>query len=67
MFMGMNLGQALGGQLNQQAQPQAPVQNNGQAPAQNNGQATSKNFYIEVDGKYVLVTKDEDGNIVPVN
>lgn len=67
MFMGMNLGQALGGQLNQQAQPQTPVQNNGQAPAQNNGQATSKNFYIEVDGKYVLVTKDEDGNIVPVN
>ena len=67
MFMGMNLWQALGGQLNQQAQPQAPVQNNGQAPAQNNGQATSKNFYIEVDGKYVLVTKDEDGNIVPVN
>ena len=67
MFMGMNLGQALGGQLSQQAQPQAPVQNNGQAPAQNNGQAASKNFYIEVDGKYVLVTKDEDGNIVPVN
>ena len=26
-----------------------------------------KNFYIEVDGKYVLVTKDEEGNIVPVN
>ncbi len=59
MFMGMNLGQTLGGQLSQQ------VQN--QAPAQNTGQATSKNFYIEVDGKYVLVTKDEDGNIVPVN
>ena len=59
MFMGMNLGQTLGGQLTQQAQNQAPVQNN--------GQATSKNFYIEVDGKYVLVTKDEEGNIVPVN
>lgn len=67
MFMGMNLGQTLGGQLSQQAQNQAPVQNNGQAQAQNNGQATSKNFYIEVDGKYVLVTKDEEGNIVPVN
>ena len=59
MFMGMNLGQTLGGQLTQQAQNQAPVQNN--------EQATSKNFYIEVDGKYVLVTKDEEGNIVPVN
>ena len=59
MFMGMNLGQTLGGQLSQQ------VQN--QAPAQNTGQTASKNFYIEVDGKYVLVTKDEDGNIVPVN
>ena len=67
MFMGMNLGQTLGGQLTQQAQNQAPAQNNGQAPAQNNGQATSKNFYIEIDGKYVLVTKDEEGNIVPVN
>ena len=67
MFMGMNLGQTLGGQLSQQAQNQAPVQNNGQAPAQNNGQTASKNFYIEVDGKYVLVTKDEEGNIVPVN
>ena len=67
MFMGMNLGQTLGGQLTQQAQNQAPVQNNAQAPAQNNAQATSKNFYIEVDGKYVLVTKDEEGNIVPVN
>jgi hypothetical protein len=55
----MNLGQTLGGQLNQQAQTQAPVQNN--------GQTASKNFYIEVDGKYVLVTKDEEGNIVPVN
>ena len=67
MFMGMNLGQTLGGQLSQQAQNQAPVQNNGQAPAQNTGQTASKNFYIEVDGKYVLVTKDEEGNIVPVN
>ena len=57
MIMGMNLGQTLGGQLNQQAQ----------APVQNNGQTASKNFYIEVDGKYVLVAKDEDGNIVPVN
>ena len=59
MIMGMNLGQTLGNQLNQQAQTQAPVQNN--------GQTASKNFYIEVDGKYVLVTKDEEGNIVPVN
>ena len=59
MIMGMNLGQTLGNQLNQQAQNQAPVQNN--------GQTASKNFYIEVDGKYVLVTKDEEGNIVPVN
>ena len=59
MIMGINLGQTLGGQLNQQAQTQAPVQNN--------GQTASKNFYIEVDGKYVLVTKDEEGNIVPVN
>ena len=67
MFMGMNLGQTLGGQLSQQAQNQAPVQNNGQAPTQNTGQTASKNFYIEVDGKYVLVTKDEEGNIVPVN
>ena len=24
-------------------------------------------FYIEVDGKYVHVTKDADGNIVPVD
>ena len=55
----MNLGQTLGGQLSQQAQTQAPTQNP--------GQATSKNFYIEVDGKYVLVTKDEDGNIVSVD
>ena len=37
MFMGMNLGQTLGGQLIQQ------VQN--QAPAQNAGQATSKILY----------------------
>ncbi|MDU1218043.1 MAG: SPFH domain-containing protein, partial [Streptococcus sp.] len=59
MFMGMNLGQTLGGQLSQQVQNQAPTQNT--------GQTASKNFYIEVDGKYVLVTKDEDGNIVPVN
>ena len=59
MIMGMNLGQTLGGQLNQQAQTQSPIQNN--------GQTASKNFYIEVDGKYVLVTKDEEGNIVPVN
>ena len=59
MIMGMNLGQTLGGQLNQQAQTQAPIQNN--------GQTANKNFYIEVDGKYVLVTKDEEGNIVPVN
>lgn len=57
IIMGMNLGQTLGGQLNQQTQ----------APIQNNGQTASKNFYIEVDGKYVLVTKDEEGNIVPVN
>ena len=34
MIMGMNLGQTLGGQLNQQAQ----------APVQNNGQTASKNF-----------------------
>lgn len=54
LLMGMNVGQALGGELNQQAQPNA-----GSQPA-------GKNFYIEVDGKYVLVTKDEDGNIVPV-
>ena len=121
MFMGMNLGQALGGQLNQQAQPMNPNQsytpvqpadpNQALTPGQTASseqvaspvqtaspeqtansvestnpeattpteestsaeQATSsektanKNFYIEVDGKYVLVTKDEDGNIVPVN
>ena len=33
----------------------------------NSKQTANKNFYIEVDGKYVLVTKDEEGNIVPVN
>lgn len=55
MFMGMNLGQTLGSQLSQQSQNPNP------------GQPTPKTFYIEVDGKYVLVTKDEDGNIVPVN
>ncbi len=26
-----------------------------------------KTFYIEVDGKYVHVKKDEEGNIVPVD
>ena len=133
MIMGMNLGQTLGGQINQQAQPMNPNQSYTPAqpadpnqpltprqtinseqvasPAQtvspeqtansvestnpkvttpteettsqevttpvaestNPEQATNseknanKNFYIEVDGKYVLVTKDEDGNIVPVN
>ena len=133
MFMGMNLGQTLGGQLTQQAQPVSPNQtvppvqpaNPNQAftpvqtsspeqatspletvspeqtansvestnpemttPAQesttqevttpvqestspeqttNSKQTANKNFYIEVDGKYVLVTKDEEGNIVPVN
>lgn len=121
MFMGMNLGQTLGGQLTQQAQPVSPNQtvppvqpadpNQAFTPVQtaspeqvaspvetvspeqtansvesttqevttsaeestspeqttNSKQTTNKNFYIEVDGKYVLVTKDEDGNIVPVN
>ena len=133
MFMGMNLGQTLGGQINQQAQPMNPNQSYTPAqpadpnqpltprqtinseqvasPAQtvspeqtansvestnpevttpteettsqevttpvaestnpeqatNSEKTTNKNFYIEVDGKYVLVTKDEDGNIVPVN
>jgi hypothetical protein len=133
MFMGMNLGQTLGGQLTQQAQPVSPNQtvppvqpaDPNQAftsvqtaspeqaaspvetvspeqtansvettnpemttPAQesttqevttpvqestspeqttNSKQTANKNFYIEVDGKYVLVTKDEEGNIVPVN
>ena len=85
MFMGMNLGQTLGGQLNQQAQPVSPNQtvppvqpadpNQVVNPVQTASpeqvatpeQPTNKNFYIEVDGKYVLVTKDEEGNIVPVN
>lgn len=122
MFMGMNLGQTLGGQLTQQAQPVSPNQtvppvqpadpNQAFTPAQtaspeqvaspvetvipeqpansvettnpevttpvqevttpaeestSQEKPTNKNFYIEVDGKYVLVTKDEDGNIVPVN
>ncbi|MGS4810270.1 SPFH domain-containing protein [Streptococcus sp. Z554] len=133
MIMGMNLGQTLGGQINQQAQPMNP--NQSYTPAQpadpnqpltprqtanfeqvaspfqtaspeqtanpaestnpevttpaeettsqevttpaeestspeqttNSKQTANKNFYIEVDGKYVLVTKDEEGNIVPVN
>ena len=85
MIMGMNLGQTLGGQLNQQAQPVSPNQtvppvqpadpNQVVNPVQTSSpeqvatpeQQTNKNFYIEVDGKYVLVTKDEEGNIVPVN
>jgi len=133
MIMGMNLGQTLGGQINQQAQPMNPNQSYTPAqpadpnqpltprqtinseqvasPAQtvspeqtansvestnpevttpteettsqevttpvaestnpeqatNSEKTANKNFYIEVDGKYVLVTKDEDGNIVPVN
>ena len=133
MFMGMNLGQTLGGQLTQQAQPVNPNQtvppvqpadpNQAFTPVQtaspeqvaspvetvspeqtansvestnpemttpaqesttqeatssaqestspeqttNSKQTANKNFYIEVDGKYVLVTKDEEGNIVPVN
>lgn len=133
MFMGMNLGQTLGGQLTQQAQPISPNQtvppvqpadpNQAFTPVQtaspeqaaspvetvsseqtansvestnpemttpaqesttqevstsaeestspeqttNSKQTANKNFYIEVDGKYVLVTKDEEGNIVPVN
>ena len=121
MFMGMNLGQTLGGQLTQQAQPMNPNQSYTPAqpadpnqpltprqtinseqvasPAQtvspeqtansvestnpevttpaeestspeqvtNSEKTANKNFYIEVDGKYVLVTKDEEGNIVPVN
>ena len=84
MIMGMNLGQTLGGQLNQQAQPVSPNQtvppvqpadpNQVVNPVQTSSpeqvatpeQPTNKNFYIEVDGKYVLVTKDEEGNIVPV-
>ena len=127
MFMGMNLGQTLGGQLTQQAQPASPNQtvppvqpadpNQAFTPTQtaspeqvanpvetvipeqpansvettnpevttpvqesttqevttpsvettSQEKPTNKNFYIEVDGKYVLVTKDEEGNIVPVN
>ena len=133
MFMGMNLGQTLGGQLTQQAQPVNPNQtvppvqpadpNQAFTPVQtaspeqvaspvetvspeqtansvestnpemttpaqesttqeatssaqestspeqttNSKQTANKNFYIEVDGKYVLVTKDEEGNIVPVS
>ena len=85
MIMGMNLGQTLGGQLNQQAQPVSPNQtvppvqpadpNQVVNPVQTSSpeqvatpeQPTNKNFYIEVNGKYVLVTKDEEGNIVPVN
>ena len=85
MIMGMNLGQTLGGQLNQQAQPVSPNQtvppvqpadpNQVVNPVQTSSpeqvatpeQPTNKNFYIEVDGKYVLVTKNEEGNIVPVN
>ena len=85
MIMGMNLGQTLGGQLNQQAQPVSPNQtvppvqpadpNQVVNPVQTSSpeqvatpeQPTNKNFYIEVDGKYVLVTNDEEGNIVPVN
>lgn len=115
MIMGMNLGQTLGGQINQQAQPLNPNQsytpvqpadpnqaltpgqtpnpeqvsspvkpvNPEQAtnptvtspseettnpePTTNSEQTASKNFYIEVDGKYVLVTRNENGDIVPVN
>lgn len=115
MIMGMNLGQTLGGQINQQAQPlnpnqsytpvqpadpnqaltpgqtpnpeqvSSPVQpvNPEQAtnptvtspaeettnpePTTHSEQTASKNFYIEVDGKYVLVTRNENGDIVPVN
>ena len=115
MFMGMNLGQTLGGQLTQQAQPMNPNQsytpvqpadpnqaltpgqtanleqvsspvqsaNPEQAtnptvtspaeettnpePTTHSEQTASKNFYIEVDGKYVLVTRNENGDIVPVN
>ena len=97
MFMGMNLGQTLGGQLTQQAQPVSPNQtvppvqpadpNQAFTPVQtaspeqvanpvepvspeqttNSKQTANKNFYIEVDGKYVLVTRNENGDIVPVN
>lgn len=115
MIMGMNLGQTLGGQLTQQAQPMNPNQsytpvqpadpNQALTPGQtanleqvsspvqsenpeqttnptvtspaeettnpepttHSEQTASKNFYIEVDGKYVLVTRNENGDIVPVN
>ena len=121
MIMGMNLGQTLGGQINQQAQPINPNQsytpaqpadpNQALTPRQtaiseqvanpvqtaspeqttnsvestnpevitpatesttpeqatNSEKTTNKNFYIEVDGKYVLVTRNENGDIVPVN
>ena len=127
MFMGMNLGQTLGGQLTQQAQPVSPNQtvppvqpadpNQAFTPTQtaspeqvaspvetvspeqpansvettnpevttpvqesttqevttpaeettSQEKPTNKNFYIEVDGKYVLVTRNENGDIVPVN
>ena len=133
MFMGMNLGQTLGGQLTQQAQPVSPNQtvppvqpadpNQAFTPVQtaspeqaanpletvspvetvspeqtansvettnpevttpvqesttqevttpaeettSQEKPTNKNFYIEVDGKYVLVTRNENGDIVPVN
>ena len=127
MIMGMNLGQTLGGQLNQQAQPVSPNQtvppvqpadpNQAFTPVQtaspeqvanpvepvspeqpansvestnpevttpvqesttqevttpaeettSQEKPTNKNFYIEVDGKYVLVTRNENGDIVPVN
>ena len=52
LLMGMNVGQALGGELQQQA---------------SSSQGKAKTFYIEVYGKYVHVKKDEDGNIVPVD
>ena len=127
MIMGMNLGQTLGGQLNQQAQPVSPNQTvppvqpadpnqafttvqtanpeqvaspvetvSPEQPANSiestnpevttpvqesttqevttpaeettsQEKSTNKNFYIEVDGKYVLVTRNENGDIVPVN
>ena len=115
MIMGMSLGQTLGGQINQQAQPLNPNQsytpvqpadpNQALTPGQtpnpeqvsspvqpvnpeqttnptvtspaeettnpepttHSEQTASKNFYIEVDGKYVLVTRNENGDIVPVN
>ena len=109
MIMGMNLGQTLGGQINQQAQPMNPnqsytpaqpadpnqaltprqtaiseqvaspvqtaspeqttnsVESTNPEQATNSEKTTNKNFYIEVDGKYVLVTRNENGDIVPVN